>query len=371
MNVELYSGAGFFLVAAALCVPAIVLGIMERSIKHYGIVASVIMLLLVMKDSWVSILLLCSYMCYQVLLIKSLLYLKHRERTDAKINRIFVALAIMPLIASKLISYFDIGTLGFIGLSYMTFKSVQVLIEICDGLIKEVRITDYLYFTTFFPTVLCGPIDRSRRFLADSEREISRAEYLELLGDGLYRISIGAVYKFVFANLCMLAGTDNMYVYGFYMFFDFAGYSMMAIGLGQVFGIQTPENFRNPWKSIDMRDFWNRWHITLSTWLRDFLFSRILKNSMRAKLFGGDRVYQACFCLVINMFVMGLWHGLEANYIIYGLYHGALLAVTELYQKKSKFYKKYRNNRIYRFLSWFVTFNLVMVGFGIFSGDIF
>lgn len=370
MSVRFYDGFEFFVLAAILSAPAIWLGVTERRIRGYGIFASIVVILFVLKDSPKSILLLAAYLAYELLLVRLLLYLRSRGKAGKGIGRLVIALALLPLILSKLAEQLNIGGFAILGLSYMTFKSVQVIIEIGDGIISDVDTEDYVYFNLFFPTILCGPIDRSRRFSADADSVMPKSEYLQLLGDAMTRFMTGVLYKFVFANLLALAGTDRPYIYGVYMFFDFAGYSLMAIGLGNIWGIKTPDNFNKPWLSVDMRDFWNRWHITLSTWLRDFVFSRLLRSCMRAKLLGGDRVYQACMCLMANMLVMGVWHGLSANYIAYGLYHGVLLALTELYQKRSGFYKRHKNETAYKAVSWFITMNLVMLGFEIFAGHI-
>ena len=153
------------------------------------------------------------------------------------------------------------------------------------------------------------------------------------------------------------------------MFFDFAGYSAMAIGVSYILGIRTPENFNKPFISLDLKDFWNRWHISLSTWFRDFLFSRFTMDAIRKKRFD-NRLTTASVGLILNMGIMGIWHGFYGHYIAYGLYHGILLAVTEVYQKKSGFYKRNKDKRWYKILSWFITLNIVMFGFLIFSGHI-
>ena len=132
-------------------------------------------------------------------------------------------------------------------------------------------------------------------------------------------------------------------------------------------GIKTPDNFNKPFLSVDIKDFWNRWHITLSSWFRDFIFTRFMVDSARKKRFL-NRLIGASVGLVLDMLIMGVWHGMEGHYILYGLYHGILLAVVEVYQKKSKFYKKYRNNKCYMVCSWFINLNIVMLGFLIFSG---
>lgn len=157
------------------------------------------------------------------------------------------------------------------------------------------------------------------------------------------------------------------YAYGTYLFFDFAGYSLMAIGAGKIFGVNIPTNFNAPFKSRDIKEFWDRWHITLSHWLRDYLFSRITMKmiaSGRTK----NKLVIATTAFMINMCVMGVWHGIESYYIAYGLYHGILLSACEIVQKKSKFYRKHRKERWFILAETIITFHLVMLGFMIFSG---
>ena len=233
----------------------------------------------------------------------------------------------------------------------------------------------------FFPVITSGPIDRSQRFQDDIYRSIPRDEYLNMAGIGIFKIVLGMVYKIVIAAgiyqlmIRLGNGTDlkttflYMYTYGFYLFFDFAGYSLMAVGASYLFGVKTPDNFNKPFLSVDIKDFWDRWHITLSHWFRDFVFSRVTINLMRSRKFK-SRLTIAVIAFFINMGLMGVWHGTEPYYIMYGLYHGLLLSVTEVYQKKSRFYKSHRKDKWYRLVSGIITFQLVMFGFFIFSGRI-
>lgn len=159
-----------------------------------------------------------------------------------------------------------------------------------------------------------------------------------------------------------------MYCYGFYLFFDFAGYTLMAVGMSYIYGIRSPENFNKPFLALDMKDFWDRWHISLSHWFRDFIFSRLMMRSIKGKWFK-SKLTGASFGLIVNMTVMGVWHGFDIYYIMYGVYHGVLLALTEIYQKKCrKFHRAHKDEKWYIAVSWFITFNLVMFGFFIFSG---
>ena len=154
-----------------------------------------------------------------------------------------------------------------------------------------------------------------------------------------------------------------------YLFCDFAGYSLMAMGASACFGIETPANFRAPYRALDMKDFWNRWHITLSTWLRDFVFMRFVRAATRRKVFS-SRLSTACAAYAVDMLLMGAWHGLTPDYLAYGAYHGVLLAATEVYQKRCGFHKRYRKKAWYRVLTWFVTLQLVVLGFALFSGQV-
>lgn len=144
----------------------------------------------------------------------------------------------------------------------------------------------------------------------------------------------------------------------------------MVVGTSYCLGIRTPMNFNKPFLSIDIKEFWNRWHITLSHWLRDFVFTRFVMTATKKKWFK-SRLTTANTAYLINMLIMGFWHGLSWHYIVYGLYHGLLLAATDTFEKKSKFYKKHKNGRVFKAVSWFLTFQLVMFGFYIFSGKLF
>lgn len=376
---ELY----FFICAAVLIIPAIILGIMEKPIKYYGFAVTIIFVLLATIGNPITIAYLAVYCLWEFCLTKVGLYFQKKGNRDKKIFYMLVLMSLAPLITFKLSGLMGASIFGFIGISYLTFKSVQIIIEIHDELIKEIKIFDFLYFLLFFPSILSGPIDRSRRFTEDLYIVPSRKEYMESVGNGLFKICLGMVYKFVlaaafFQGMTYLGSNIGdwtgsmlvyMYCYGLYLFFDFAGYSFMAVGISYIFGVKTPDNFNKPFISVDIKEFWDRWHITLSHWFRDFVFSRFMMASIRGKWFK-NKLTGATMGFMINMTLMGIWHGLNWNYIVYGVYHGVLLSVTEIYQKKSKFYKKNKKKKWYKVLSGIITFNLVMFGFLIFSGKV-
>ena len=370
-----FEGNEFFLLLFVVLLIGFVLNYFGKRKDYYILSLSILFAGAIYGKSKSMVVYLLAFIIYQYVLVFM------AQRMDSKRLKPLVMLSILPLVVNKVFAITQLHLLAFIGISYMSFKTIQIMLEISDGLIKEkISVKDYLQFLLFFPTVSSGPIDRSRRFLKEINEVMPRKDYLELAGDGIYRIVLGLLYKvvlstYVYQILLALSNTGTvvysikyMYLYTLYLFFDFAGYSLMAVGSSNVLGIQTPMNFNKPFLSIDIKDFWTRWHITLSTWLRDFVFSRVLMQVIRKKWFK-NRLHNAAYAYMVNMLVMGFWHGISVSYIAYGFYHGILMSGFEIYQKKSTFYKKHKNKTWYKLISWFVTMNLVMVGFFIFSGE--
>lgn len=369
----------FFMYLLAALIPAVILGLFEKPLRHYTLLLSIVFIALIFYAKPLQLFYLICYYAAETILVKLYLYLHTRYGRKLWVYRTFLILALLPLVISKCGSVFHLNILGFLGISYLTFRVLQMIIEIYDGVITAVPFVEFTSFLLFFPALSSGPIDRSRRFHEDYLQTRTRPGYLELLGDGIFKILLGLVYKFVLAALFngwMESAAVQpewyytiiyTYCYGFHMFFDFAGYSLMAVGTSYLLGVRTPDNFRLPFISKDIKEFWDRWHITLSHWFRDFIFSRFIMDSIRKKRFKTKLTGASCG-FIINMLVMGMWHGLTFSYILYGLYHGVLLALTEIYQKKSKFYKKNKKKIWYQICSWFITMQLVMFGFFIFSG---
>ena len=370
-----FEGNEFFLLLFVVLLIGFVLNYFGKRRDYYILSLSILFAGAIYGKSKSMVVYLLAFIIYQYVLVFI------AQRMDSKRLKPLVMLSILPLVVNKVFAITQLHLLAFIGISYMSFKTIQIMLEISDGLIKEkISVKDYLQFLLFFPTVSSGPIDRSRRFLKEINEVMPRKDYLELAGDGIYRIVLGLLYKvvlstYVYQILLALSNTGTvvysikyMYLYTLYLFFDFAGYSLMAVGSSNVLGIQTPMNFNKPFLSIDIKDFWTRWHITLSTWLRDFVFSRVLMQVIRKKWFK-NRLHNAVYAYMVNMLVMGFWHGISVSYIAYGFYHGVLMSGFEIYQKKSNFYKQHKNKTWYKLMSWFVTMNLVMVGFFIFSGE--
>ncbi|EUJ59021.1 Protein dltB [Listeria fleischmannii FSL S10-1203] len=205
-------------------------------------------------------------------------------------------MSILPLMIVKVQPLLAENTtlVGFLGISYLTFKATTMVMEIRDGLIKEYNSVEFVNFLLFFPTISSGPIDRFRRFQKDVKNPLDPAKYVELLNRGIFYIFLGFLYKFIIAYLIdihwktpleglLIQHIDfntsligYMYAYSMYLFFDFAGYSLFAVGVSYLLGIKTPMNFNKPFLARNIKDFWNRWHMTLSFWFRDFIFMRLV-----------------------------------------------------------------------------------------------
>jgi len=272
---------------------------------------------------------------------------------------------------------------GFLGVSYVTFRIVGTLIEIRDGLIKEVGLGDFISFVLFFPTLASGPIDRYRRFLKDLRKTLTRQEYLTYLIQGLEYISRGFLYKFIIAYLIneyalsklththtLWSNVQYMYAYSAYLFFDFAGYSAFAIGVSLFFGINTPENFKAPFWSKNIKDFWNRWHISLSMWFRDYIYMRFMLDSAKKKRINNRYIASATGYLLLFL-LMGLWHGTQWHYIIYGLYMALLMIGFEFLERFNKAKHFWGEGKSWDMLARFFTLQFVCFGLLIFSGRIF
>ncbi len=274
-------------------------------------------------------------------------------------------------------------TFGFLGVSYLTFRFLDVVIGLQDGLFGAPGLATLLSYVLFFPCVSSGPIDRFRRFVADAGQTRSTSDYLMDVDAGIYRVAQGFLYKFILGHwvyqwwllpLTPLRDPWHMwlyaYAYTFYLFFDFAGYTAFAIGTARFFGIRVPENFDAPFLSRNFKDFWNRWFITLSWFLRDHIYMRFVLGATRKKWFK-SRYTASYIGYLLTMGAMGFWHGLYAHYIVYGFYHGCMLIASDFLGRWNQRRRLIPDTPLTRALSVLLTFNLVCFGMLIFSGHLF
>jgi D-alanyl-lipoteichoic acid acyltransferase DltB (MBOAT superfamily) len=262
-------------------------------------------------------------------------------------------------------SHFDVSTIILpVGISFFTFQTLSYSIDLYRQKIEPAKnIFDFAFFVTFFPQLVAGPIVRAAEFLPQmykpyelSREDFNRATYLIM--NGLMKkilisdyISANFVDR-VFDNPKLYSGFENlMAVYGYtiQIYCDFSGYTDIAIGLALLLGFRLPINFNSPYKAISVTDFWRRWHISLSSWLRDYLYIPLGGNRK-----GKFRMY---FNLFITMFLGGLWHGAHLRFLIWGGLHGIAQAFYKAWS--SIFPKKEKRSLFARFIGWLLTFHFV------------
>jgi membrane protein involved in D-alanine export len=329
-----------------------------------------------MLDIWVV----AAYGVYEWCLASLFLRLR-RARNSRPIFLTCVTLALLPLIGVRLAALRGgTGYLAFTGISYVTFRSVDVIICIQDKLIASIAPAGYFTFLLFFPTVSAGPIDRYTRFAKDASRSRTRGEFFRDLDAAVQLVFRGLLYKFILAALVKQYWMDRvsegaqvatvasyMYAYTCYLFFDFAGYSAFAVGVSYLLGIHTPPNFDRPFLAGNIAEFWNRWHISLSTWFRDHVYMRFVMAAVRGRWFA-SRLAISCAALYVTFMLMGIWHGLSLRYVTYGLYHGTLLSGHAIFVERRKDRRRSPPTPLWKIASVIITFHCVALGFLIFSG---
>lgn len=268
------------------------------------------------------------------------------------------------------VGFFGIPDILFpVGLSFYTFQGLSYAIDHYRNPEQPPEcFLDVLLFVSFFPTIMAGPIMRAHQFfpqLVPHETDSrSLQEGFALILSGLFKKVVIASYlsehivRDVFlspefySSWTILAA---VYAYSIQIFCDFSGYSDMAIGIGRLMGYKLPENFRSPYLAFNLQDFWRRWHITLSLWLRDYLYIPL----------GGSKRGNRYLNLVITMGLGGLWHGSYARFLVWGLLHGLGLAVVHAFQqyRPAVLRTKEESSRLFRYgmkaLAWLLTFHFV------------
>lgn len=267
------------------------------------------------------------------------------KRLHTLIGSLLLAL---PMVLVKL--DWNVDVIGFAGISYITFRCIQVYLD-GDLLRDKFRFSDFIAFLLFTPGLLAGPIDRYERFKSDLDQGWSRLNGNALL-TGWEFIALGLLHKFVLAELvdrywlstcngCADAWPmiKDMYGYTVYLYFDFAGYSLLAIGLGRMMGIELPKNFDRPWLTENPPEFWKRWHISLGDWLRDYFFRPIYKSLSGVKGLRTWPLLKQNLALFSTFLLMGCWNGLELHYILSGSLFGLYSVGYNSYQHQSRKHK--------------------------------
>ncbi len=280
---------------------------------------------------------------------------------------------------TSLASVADVGWLGF---SYVAFRIIHTLRDRQTGTLPDLDLREYLTYVIFFPSFTAGPIDRAERFIKDFRAlpDIKGVDSERII-IGSTRIAIGMFKKFVIADyiarfalnstsadqaVSTLALWILLYGYAFLLFFDFSGYSDIAIGIGILFGIQLPENFDRPYIKNNIQAFWQSWHMSLSNWVRFYIFSPLSRNLLRRKPKPPIWLIML-ICHMSTMIVIGLWHGITIPFFIWGAWHGLGLFTHKMWTDRTrKWYislkDKPQTKQAWTLVGTVITFHFVVIG---------
>lgn len=276
----------------------------------------------------------------------------------------------------ELANSLDIRWLGF---SYISFRIIHTIRDRQTGRLPGLSLVDYINYIIFFPTLTAGPIDRLEYFVKKIGSPI--LDRWEVFGEGSKRILLGLFKKFILADslaIIALNGTSalqirstgwmwiSLYAFAFQIFYDFSGYTDIAIGMGRYMGIILPENFFSPYLKPNITLFWNNWHITLTQWFRAYIFNP-LTRALRSRYKFITTAIVIMITQFTTMLMIGLWHGATINYVIWGLWHGfGLFLHNRWVYIMSAHVQKWTTTpikkRVFECLGVVATFNFVSIG---------
>jgi membrane protein involved in D-alanine export len=270
------------------------------------------------------------------------------------------------------------------GISYLVFKVIGLYIDERKSK-TPISFLDFFNFSAFVPTLLIGPIDRFKRFQSDVKVGYDNITTSMVL-KGWQNFILGLLYKFIIAEAIrrlVLVNLVNdgslfyhfsyMYTYLLYLYFDFAGYSLLAIAFGNFIGIDVPINFHKPFLAVNPKEFWKRWHKSLGDWLNDYFFKPIFKHLTQKKIL--TSIKRQNIALFLTFSLMGFWNGFQIHFIASGMLFGLYSMVHNYYayqckkQKRDVFFGNL-SPKIIRILSIIIMFNLVAFAIYIFSGEL-
>lgn len=263
-------------------------------------------------------------------------------------------------------SNYDFFELAFpLGLSFYTIQQISYLIDCNEGEIKNIKFIDYSTYVSLFPQLIAGPIVLFRDFYRQKDNILKNSSHYYFHGFFIFMIGLSkkvliadSLGYFVddnfnyFDKLSSIESLITSYMFTFQIYFDFSGYTDMALGLGLMLGIRFPNNFNSPYLSRSMIEFWNKWHITLSNFIQIYIYQKIIRRFNDVNLVNSGMV------IIFVMFLAGIWHGPTWMYALFGVYHGLGIVINH-------FWKKYCF-ALPGFAAWFLTFNFINISFLIF-----
>ena len=273
----------------------------------------------------------------------------------------------------NLVANFDIALLHYalpLAISFFTLQQIAFIIDSYEGLVKEKSFINYTMFVTFFPQLIAGPIVHHKEMMSQFASHDTKVFNRGNMHLGVYIFSIGLFKKVILADtfaiwsdegfinsvsLNTLEAWATSTSYSLQLYFDFSGYSDMAVGLALMFNIVIPHNFNSPFQALSIIDFWKRWHMTLTNFIASYIYTPLLMSLKNITL------CNAMIATFVTMQIAGIWHGPEWKYIVFGTLHSIALVVNHLWRTF--------NYKIHKVLAWGLTFIFINITLTIFRGD--
>lgn len=254
-----------------------------------------------------------------------------------------------------------------LGISFFTLQQIGFLIDSYEGLAEEKSFLDYAVFVSFFPQLISGPIVQYQQMMPQIENQENKRFHLDSFTLGLFVFCIGLTKKVLISEafagwakpgfdelstLDFLLAWKTSLSYTFQLYYDFSGYTDMAIGIGHMFNVKLPHNFNSPFRSKSVIEFWSRWHMSLSQFINAYIFTPLVRAMPKINF------QNTMIATFLAMFIAGVWHGAGLTFVVYGALHGAALVVNHIRKKKKKKFPAW--------VAWFLTFNFINITFVVF-----
>lgn len=405
LEFNFYNSIQYWLVLGAV-VLIFNFAIRNLNLRIYGIMIVNILMLLALPNFDKHSLLILLFLSFFTFAIGWILNKKNLTRNKAA--RITISIVGISMVTLALINFkykfglsiilpgsqdvpdWPSGGTMFIGISYFSFKMMHFIFESYKKNIENPNLVLFLNYILFFPSYISGPINRYNHFVQSVNSEVS-SKTSKNLKLGAERIVHGLFKKIVVAQILfpyILTSSSKsveefsimniiigLYAYSLYFYVDFSAYTDLALGSGRLLGVELPENFNSPFLKKNIQRLWANWHISLTSWLIDYIYWPLAKKLRNIHAFRRRPVFLSNICIIITFVVCGIWHGKGLNFILWGLYHGIGLSILNVYKSLKR---KIKNQRIRAYfesnLSYgigvFLTFSFFSFGLLLFVLDV-